>query len=408
MGAAPSCAENPAACCKAQHLDGDMLDNSIRRVGEEPVFQKSILSAPGNSRLEDPKRQASPTGGGVVSSLPDGDVDIKFQAKSPGTSPRPPKQVSMSPEGVAPSAALEAPVQLVIEDPDSTAKVSREYWRSLPLEEEELLEKTAWCLYCCCFGIGVDSSQAPVRPGWICKCCCCREQLVTGRIGGPEGLCSLVNICCCCTAQCQVPPLRGSPRCALCDWRSDDHIENHSTPDTRLESVPWPNHSLLDLYWLAYCCIGGCGISKHCRPCFSNTTKCLCCTCRSDVELLGRQPGPPCMGLISCLWLFAHCRCAPLIEETGSNPICACCGWRVKKAAAGVGKRPVYARCIPLEFCFACARCPGKCRRRCCCRQCGGVPRKKRDNSANPYGNGPPVIAGQPGNVHVSEAFQKR
>lgn len=218
----------------------------------------------------------------------------------------------------------------------------------MPLNEDEVVSRAWWCLYCCCGGCGCSSQQA--YPGAICKCMYCHQICETVECGGPQGLLSSVQVCCCCVTQMQIPPRGGHAPCILCSCvecgktaRSTAKEKHEIRTSTEVEQLYVANleERLFDTFILSYCCCAGCGVTGELLDCYSALQKCLCwrCTCR---------PGTPsdsngcCLHLWTCGPCYSHCRVPPKYES--SAPLYACCGRKHAKIRetnnVGVAEKP--------------------------------------------------------------------
>lgn len=181
-----------------------------------------------------------------------------------------------------------------------------------------VLDRTCWCWYCLCGGVGC--SAAPLHTNLMCKCICCIATCEAIRCC-KDGLCSCIHTACCCTLVHEMPPREGSPCCIFlgrdcCDCcgptagKSEnstraDELADGDTPQSTTnhgdQTFNWDNALFENILWdsLCYCCCMGISIEKQCRLCRSGVS-CACWHCRT-------MAGPPCHlealdGCCALLW----------------------------------------------------------------------------------------------------------
>lgn len=211
------------------------------------------------------------------------------------------------------------------------------------LDEQTILSRAFWCLYCCCGGCGCIDSQAPCR--YDATCCICRQTCEMVDIESREGICGCIQSCCNFSQICQLPVPESTPRCMCCssawcgftkksDKDTSDRNSTTSDPYTAFE------FHLFENYVPLYCCCTGC----TCRPVllnlFESYYKCCCVRCSTSTVL------PWHGGICTCCILLANC--GPFVAHGRlpcrfvDNPICGLAGWRCKAAytSPGVVARP--------------------------------------------------------------------
>lgn len=188
------------------------------------------------------------------------------------------------------------------------------------LDESQVLDAAWWWLYCCCFcGCGQSKELRPLE--LLCKVCCLQHLFRSADCqGAPEGICSCIHSCCGCTALCLLPPNEGYPRCLVCSQRCCGTV--YTRRNMRLQWVAYEEFFNASIPCYCWCC-GLAVVPLFCPDC---TAKCCCCSCKCATDL--QDPLNICRGLANCWCCLAQCRCLPHLER---NPLCACCGWRLRK-----------------------------------------------------------------------------
>jgi len=224
------------------------------------------------------------------------------------------------------------------------------------IDTDMVLDRSWWCSYCLCGGLGCSS--VPALTNIICKSVCCITSCEAIPCCG-EALCTCITGCCCCNLVGEMIPKQGTP-CLICcgydfydcccthpHWpggESLNHVEKrdpYSYSETLVRSDSY-EMILWDSFMLWFCCCCGCSTQKQCR-CARNAITCGCCHCQSSLntpralEEVGAIDGC-CALLWSCWCLRAQCWLPPRVH---ANPICAMCGWRGRKAKVrACGWRP--------------------------------------------------------------------
>merc|ERR1712046_177393 len=122
-----------------------------------------------------------------------------------------------------------------------------------------------------------------------------------------DGLCGSYETCLCFTSQCQLPPMKGSPKCALFGKEFAPAKDEVSKSDEVLKDYAG---MMTDSWFCIYCLCGGMGCSKikgNDRPFIGAVDKCLCCRGSLDFDLKGygiEEDGTMCAysGTELCFW----------------------------------------------------------------------------------------------------------
>lgn len=231
------------------------------------------------------------------------------------------------------------------EEPTKEVKSSNNAWARL--DEHQVLDRSWWCTYCICGGCGCTEAFVPLRLDE--KCICCLHTCESSECFNLDGCC--LNMCsgCCLTWLCQCPPRKDTPRCVCCNtWCCGIHtglLDPHrDDPRGRIEptdtrDIPSYDVAIHHRFMLYYLCCCGCGISPHSfLQCMNINTKCMCCRCSTISRLPCGHEGC-CTWVLTCGQCHTQCRIPCSCDH---NPVCACCGYRLKPArkqrGAGISK----------------------------------------------------------------------
>jgi hypothetical protein len=105
---------------------------------------------------------------------------------------------------------------------------------------ETLIDKPFWCIYCFCFGNGINAPGA-AGPFFAVQfkefCCQGMEMLESPVVDGV--CCSQLGTFLCCWNECSLPPAAGNPKCAICTWKlNKDHSEADDKPPGKPQQMP--------------------------------------------------------------------------------------------------------------------------------------------------------------------------
>lgn len=220
------------------------------------------------------------------------------------------------------------------------------------LDENEVLRRSCWCIYCCCCGWGC--SRMPLHLRLAYKCLCCQASSEYAECYGVDGCCSHMHSCCHCMSICHLPHIRGTPRCVCCmerfcglmasgeDADTDRGIDKEREAEYK-NDISEPRTSDFDFFLhetkvCCYCCCTGISVAP-CRHVCNVKHKYGCCKCNtSSTECLECGSGSHgcCSMLLTCLWLQAQCRLPPSCA-VDLNPIVALCGCKLRNFT-----RPVH------------------------------------------------------------------
>eukprot|EP00443_Scrippsiella_acuminata_P025026 CAMPEP_0115262958 /NCGR_PEP_ID=MMETSP0270-20121206/49656_1 /TAXON_ID=71861 /ORGANISM="Scrippsiella trochoidea, Strain CCMP3099" /LENGTH=210 /DNA_ID=CAMNT_0002678911 /DNA_START=58 /DNA_END=690 /DNA_ORIENTATION=- len=196
------------------------------------------------------------------------------------------------------------------------------------LDRNKILDNTWWLHYCCCGGLGGGPVSDPLI-GSEFKGLCLRGTCVTADIMGSDeedGLCGQLSILLCLTQHLQLPPLAGAPKLTCFNYPLVKASGSISREDPAFEIPAVFDNTRWLYYW--FCCgLGYSGIKADGRPFCAARGKQLIVRSKVDLED-PMKDGILCasMGTTCCLW--SQCALPP----APNNPMCACFGWRKKKA----------------------------------------------------------------------------
>lgn len=206
-------------------------------------------------------------------------------------------------------------------------------------EEHEVMKETWWWSYCFCAGAGCTEECGTISQ--LCKCVCMNYSCEAVEEAGHDGVLGLVHSCCFCTHVLQWPPRPGMPNCTCCNMIP---CGTRPRPKANPEALPTPGDSAASFWdWLlyeqhvpCYCLCCGCALHTEFQEICDGTSKCGGCRFEYGIkppfmmEEEGLELGDEglCLNVGSCWWLRTQCR-VPL--STQNNPICALCGWRLRK-----------------------------------------------------------------------------
>lgn len=194
------------------------------------------------------------------------------------------------------------------------------------MDEDEVLNRVWWCLYCCCAGCGCTRQPSPLNA--MCRCVLCISRCSTET---NDTCLFCVQSFLCCISQFRCPPQQGHPRCVLGKFYFCGYVgglrsmvkHQGEQRDSELDKI---SQTILEEPCLchAFCC--------SCAWAFPTAvnmiSKCMGCLCRLDVGPACGNQGI-CRLLAQCWWLHMQCRVPPLVQ---SNPICALCGLRCRRS----------------------------------------------------------------------------
>eukprot|EP00927_Polykrikos_kofoidii_P007692 TRINITY_DN13161_c0_g2_i1.p1 TRINITY_DN13161_c0_g2~~TRINITY_DN13161_c0_g2_i1.p1 ORF type:complete len:455 (-),score=66.11 TRINITY_DN13161_c0_g2_i1:270-1499(-) len=210
------------------------------------------------------------------------------------------------------------------------------------IEEHEMLKETWWFSYCFCCGAGCMDHCGTVNQQ--CKCVCLHFACEPTEEAGPEGVCGYVDTCCFCTHFGQWPPRDSTPLCSCFSMIPCGFHHRPQAAAPKVEGPPLPvdapasfwDFLLFDqiLPWYCYCC--GCSLHTEFQEICNGYSKCGGCKIEYGiappcmVEEDGLELGDEglCLNVGSCWYLRTQFR-VPL--SLNNNPICAMCGWRLRK-----------------------------------------------------------------------------
>lgn len=214
------------------------------------------------------------------------------------------------------------------------------------LSEDEMLNDTVWCAYCCCAGCGVASCWQ-LRP---CQCAyhclCCSQVCESTACWGAGGPCKVMSDCLCCELLCQCPSRPGRPRCICCTTGCCGKVGGKSNASDAGEDFEFDYvlESAGGTTPCFCCCCGSTCCLREKPSLFSPSPisgaeafaqhlyKCCCCESRCSCT------GLRCCAAVCSAWCcLSYCRLpAP---PTPPNPCCALCSFRFKYARAAAPKQ---------------------------------------------------------------------
>jgi len=203
------------------------------------------------------------------------------------------------------------------------------------LDEQEFLDETCWCLFCCCAGAGVGRF---VHQRLSLRSCCFKCECDDTECIGTEGISSFIWSFSCVHLLCHVPPRHRSPVCVCCNeiygpvpvHKDEEQTEKDQRDheEDRSDENPY-NFILGEAFTVCYLKVIGCALSA---PLFAHHVcggMCKCCNCKCKYET-----GAPyneedgfCLTMWTCLCCYWYCRLPPELDEL--NPIAACFGCKL-------------------------------------------------------------------------------
>jgi len=194
---------------------------------------------------------------------------------------------------------------------------------------DEILKSEIFLYYCCCGGVALGPFGNPFIAAEAKELCLHSTVQCTDIINDTDGLCSQMNVMCCITEQCQLPPLKGSPKCICCTKelapgdgvsKKDEIIEDYAA-------------IMSNTKWLMYAFCGGCGLSGigGDRPLYGMVVKELCIreSVEIDLKKVTETDGTMCAVAATELCFWSQCQFPPKEDQ----PLFAC--FKFKKARGG-------------------------------------------------------------------------
>jgi len=191
------------------------------------------------------------------------------------------------------------------------------------LNRDKILDETWWLYYCCCGGAGLGPISDPLIGAEV-KELCIRATCTTTDMSTEEGLCSTMSVFCCITEHCQIPPMKGFPKCVcfnktLAGPKAGDKIS--------YKTSLFDYKTLFDeTFWLYYMFCYGCGVSKPGagRPLIGVQEKILIVQGSTTMEAPVGSDGTFCSAVATECCMWSQCQFPP----APNNPVIAICGWR--------------------------------------------------------------------------------
>jgi hypothetical protein len=214
------------------------------------------------------------------------------------------------------------------------------------IDEVELLEKTWWCMYCCCYGLGCGPWVH--QRSFLKLTCCLTECERTDVFDKNIGTFSWLYSCCFCHALGQMPRLPGTPMCVCLDemyWHDNNSRDDfNSRKDKAVTEWEEDNNGddpavqtfdfvLMTAYTLCFYKVFGFAVSPVIiRPSLCmGTCKWCCCQCSSEfVPACGEEFGC-CTHLLTCTWCYFTCR-LPILSgdrRPKKHPVITLCGRKI-------------------------------------------------------------------------------
>lgn len=172
---------------------------------------------------------------------------------------------------------------------------------------DTILKMDMFLGYMCCGGCACGPMKDPLCAGEAKQLCFHSTFNTTDMKNEVDGLCGSYETCLCFTSQCQLPPMKGSPKCALFGKEFAPAKDEVSKSDEVLKDYAG---MMTDSWFCIYCLCGGMGCSKikgNDRPFIGAVDKCLCCRGSLDFDAKGygiEEDGTMCAysGTELCFW----------------------------------------------------------------------------------------------------------
>lgn len=201
------------------------------------------------------------------------------------------------------------------------------------MDENEMLAKAWWCLFCCCAGAGCSGKPRPFSIKSLCLVC--DQRCETVDMFEPAA-CTCIQTVCCCSAISQLPFRDGHPRCVLC---GNDFcgvvggVFNTAGRGASLEEAGLIEYDtiLFDNFVPCYCTCAGVAIHTSNCTLLRTIAKCLCCGYWFNTSLPNINEGL-CKVICNCWWLLGECRCPPWMPPR-ATPVCAVCNCRLRSSS---------------------------------------------------------------------------
>lgn len=134
---------------------------------------------------------------------------------------------------------------------------------------------------------------------------------------------------CCITEHCQIPPMKGAPKCVVCNAGNKTNNISFKTPLFDYKQI------FDETFWVHYMFCVGCGVSKPGagRPLIAAQEKFLIVKGSLNMEApIVDNTWCSAVATECCFW--SQCQFPP----APNNPMIAICGWKKNKGTSGVAE----------------------------------------------------------------------